>query len=642
MSNTPYVRAALAQAALEFVPPLIRLSLVDNTEFKAEYGLSAEVELAIGDPAVSMQRSHLFNAVRQTLKNGVATEVTDTCGRDWRVTNEAEAGQLPQVRLSSGQETLLLPDLAILSPDVGVRLRSLETVAVEVNLPITSQDTWREVLEERSLEDHEVDLLRKDVHDTPIHVAAQIRQEIIRGVSSASSLVPCSRRYFERLVGVYDGSKSIFDYADCAERNVLEPLSVWRPYEGFMIGLFLSSHSSLTAKSSVNRLSGEELTQCYEYLVTHGDVLSRLGAIEVGLRILPDNREIEPFVVHLIKQIRDDDIDGTSSSFKLLAGLVVLVDGELSMTRLMCSAPPFYRRLVSLSHASLIYRQLMHYKINYEQFYDWALNSSAEQYYMQSLSDMRVEPRWNPELAGPRQLKAECCGRIILAASALESSIKDTDIHDLILGSDPRSLFSLCKFPDPYLPGPLEGTEVIRNVLPSDLAEIIEAQVTGEPVEPSSFIALVNSAMIFGTDSAHVKLAATALRLGDHRLRNVESKSDLLVVLMGLAKVAAAARSTELADELRILMRTYEPDGAYSLSISEKLSICLIAAASRADLTEWRNFVGEWLTELAFGQLGVEEAKVFHSRLQSLCHAVPELWVSCARADAALIAFNEC
>ena len=49
MSNAPYVRAALAQVALDFVPPLIRLSLVDNTEFKEEYGLSAEVDLALGD-----------------------------------------------------------------------------------------------------------------------------------------------------------------------------------------------------------------------------------------------------------------------------------------------------------------------------------------------------------------------------------------------------------------------------------------------------------------------------------------------------------------------------------------------------------------------------------------------------------------
>ena len=45
------------------------------------------------------------------------------------------------------------------------------------------------------------------------------------------------------------------------------------------------------------------------------------------------------------------------------------------------------------------------------------------------------------------------------------------------------------------------------------------------------------------------------------------------------------------------------------------------------------------MTEFAFGELELEEARVFHGRLQYLCHAVPDLWVSCARADAALMAF---
>ena len=149
-----------------------------------------------------------------------------------------------------------------------------------------------------------------------------------QGNASVSSLVPYSRTYFERLVGVYDGSTSILNYAGGAGKDVLEQLSSWRPDEGFMLGLFLSSHAALTAVIGVDRLKKEDIVQCYEYLVTHGDVISRLGAIEIGLRILPENHELEPFVVQLIEQIRDDDIDGTTSSFKLFSGLFILVDGE--------------------------------------------------------------------------------------------------------------------------------------------------------------------------------------------------------------------------------------------------------------------------------------------------------------------------
>lgn len=55
---------------------------------------------------------------------------------------------------------------------------------------------------------------------------------------------------------------------------------------------------------------------------------------------------------------------------------------------------------------------------------------------------------------------------------------------------------------------------------------------------------------------------------------------------------------------------------------------------------EWRGFAGDWLTELAFGELEGNQGDVLHARLSTLLHSVPELWVSCARADAALQAWR--
>ena len=46
--------------------------------------------------------------------------------------------------------------------------------------------------------------------------------------------VPRSRRYFERLVGAYDGSASIRDYAAGRGRQLFQQLSAWRPYDGFL------------------------------------------------------------------------------------------------------------------------------------------------------------------------------------------------------------------------------------------------------------------------------------------------------------------------------------------------------------------------------------------------------------------------
>lgn len=65
--------------------------------------------------------------------------------------------------------------------------------------------------------------------------------------------------------------------------------------------------------------------------------------------------------------------------------------------------------------------------------------------------------------------------------------------------------------------------------------------------------------------------------------------------------------------------------------------VCLLAAASREGLKDWTEFVGDWITELAFlNELENDEINMPYSHLQYLCHAAPELWVTCDRACAAL------
>ena len=150
-------------------------------------------------------------------------------------------------------------------------------------------------------------------------------------------------------------------------------------------------------------MDSEDLVRAFDFLDKHGDRTSQLGAIEVGLRILPSRPEIESVLIRLIEQIRGDDVDEQASGFKLLSALFLLVDGELSRNRLLSAEPPFYRRLAALSQAALIHRQFANSAVDTDKFRNWAFSNSFEQYYMQSLADMRLEPRWNPDLAAARE-----------------------------------------------------------------------------------------------------------------------------------------------------------------------------------------------------------------------------------------------
>lgn len=640
MTDTSLKKSALTVAALDRVPPLIRMSLLGDQSFRDEFGLTMTAIISLGISGPCVQRSDLFDAVRSVLAKGDIVKVTDAEGDVWKLKNEAGVDELPKLILSSLEQRLVLPDLAGLSDDASVRIRSLEEAASDVNLPLISQEKWRNILAERTFEDDEVDTFFSDLRDTPVYLKRSIRTEMAAGKSSVLSLVPNSRRYFERLVGVYDESASIRDYATGPGRNLFEQLAAWRPYEGFLFSLLLSSHWALTTEVTVDLLNERELVQAFDFAEKHCDMLSRLGAFEVGLRVLPERPEIEPFLLDLVQRIRDDDAEEDISEFQLFSALFILVDGELSRTSLMSDKPPFYRRLASLAQAALIHRQLVQCEVDYDHFSKWAFSNRGEHYYMQSFADMRIEPRWNPDLGDPLQVKADFFGRIMIAGHYFEKNLGAGALRDTILVNESQSLSALYKFPYPFLPGPLEGAEDSPNTLPDDFARVIEEKLDTNEVEASSFIALVNSAMLFKITSGHAELAANALRLGNYRLANLEGKSQLVNILSGLATVAAVSRNPALADELRILVRRYRQDSQYGLSIEEVMRICLAASAARKDLIEWRDFVGDWLTELAFGKLDGNEGDIIHSHLKALLHAVPELWISCAKADAALLAWR--
>lgn len=636
--NSPYVKHVLVQEGLKFVPPLIRKTLLGEPRFREEYGFVEDRIIFFGDSGISIQCSTLFDAVRKVLSGASEKKVINKKGQKWRLKNSNKKEEFPSLSLSRGKERFYLPTFfALLSPDTEVRLRSLDKVASDVNLPSSASDSWRDIISKRALEDDEVDTFHNEALDTPVAKTRAIPSEIMGEQISVSSLVPSSRRYFERLVGIYDGSTSICDYASGSGRKLFDQLSAWRPDDGFLYSLFLSSHASLTKEINVDQLNSEDLVHAFEFLDKYGDIISQLGAIEVGLRVLPSRPEIEQILILLIKQIRDDDVHGQTSNFKLLSALFCLVDGELLRTRLFSAEPPFYRRLAALSHAALIHRQLVSLSIDIDKFSEWAFSNYGG-FYLQSLVDMRSEPRWKPNFAMASQMKANFIGRILITANKYEQNITGSQIHDLVFGDEAGSLRPFNDLPETWFPGPLEGTEDTQNVLPPQLAEAIETQLGAEEVGPLSFPALVNCSLFYRISADQAELATTALKYANHRIPNIENKQELVSILAGLAEVAAVSRSLALADELRILIRRYRHDAKYGLSIQEVISMCLVVAASRSDLNEWTEFVGDCLTELAFSDLNDDEAREFHSCLNWLCHIVPELWVSCGRADAALSA----
>ena len=76
MTNAPYVRAVMAQATLEFVPPLIRNSLIGESTFRQEYGFQTEAIIALGDSGLSIPGGRLA-VVERLVETGARTDVVE-------------------------------------------------------------------------------------------------------------------------------------------------------------------------------------------------------------------------------------------------------------------------------------------------------------------------------------------------------------------------------------------------------------------------------------------------------------------------------------------------------------------------------------------------------------------------------------
>ena len=638
MTDDVDVRGAVARHVLRHVPVLLRDSLCSDAEFRETYSVRGDYLLTFADSGVVVQRGVLTRAVRRVLSGATEKRIRDSRGRRWRARFAERPRDLPNLVLTRGAEQQNVPlAFLALAPARELRLRVLEVVRARLNLSDGGGTRWRRVLAERALTEDELGEFLDDLEDTPTERMMTIQQDVRAGRAGVRTFVPTSRRYFDRLVGAFDGSASLTEYAAGRGREHLAALTEWQACDGFLHGLYLSGHSRLTDGITVDRLGGDELPAMLEFVARYGDRMSQVGAVEVGFRVLGSRPEIAPLLMLLVEAIRDDDARGASSGVMLFSSMFHLVDAELSRGRLFVEEPPYYRRLAALAQAAMICGQLSGWRVDGEVVSRWAFAHSLRQCEAQSYVDMRREPRWDYRLGAPSQLKAEFVGRIVSSARRFEKAVGEHDSLSRVviglpgcLGDGPNDQTRM------FLKGPLEGGAASAEGLSKEILHSVEAQLRAKDVGLRSFVQLMNAAQFRELSPRVLALATKALRRLHHRSAGVETSDELFSLGRGVATVAAVGGSPELADEVRVLVRRCRLGGDLSISMEQAVEILLIAAASRRDPGDWGLWIGEALTELAFGRLESEEGIVLRGYIASLCHLRPELWERCGRAEAAL------
>jgi len=638
MPNENAFASALAASALRLFPPRIRTSALERDEFRQRFALGVDAVVRFNQSGAEFVRSVLFGAIRQVLSDSMpGVDIASKDGLVWRVAQKQPGGLV----VSRDRIVMPFPEGLCMSPIVNARLDWFDQQTNRMHVNDRHVEKWRGVLAERPLEDEELDRLLEEFRLTPTYFSGSMSEALRRQSFGVDDLVPSDTRYFDRLAGepVDDVGAQEF-FATRVASHVSRLLGAASPSDGLRAALLLASLSSLAELIDLDGVPRADVLEVFQWLAVQGDRISQVGALECGLRSLHRYPELEPSLAAMTRAIAGDQPADPSGRLRLTSALVALVEGEVGRRNVARRRPPFWRRLTSIAQASLIERGVIQARLDSASMADWALQSGGALFYMQTLIDLRREPRWFPDFISPQQLKAEFVGRIAGSAERHRASIPNGELSSLLWGTESATIQAQMEL-SALLPGPLEGgIEAVREI-PREIEASIRTSLEAEELTPNSFITLVNSSLIFHTGSQLSELAAQALRRVGYQLRKVNANDDPFPLLNSLAMVSAVTRSKELADEVRILARGARRRDGMKLSPEASARIALVAAAANRDVSAWSSFVGEWFTELAFADMTVKQAVALQGDLYTLFHLEPALWETCGRAEAALSAFIE-
>ena len=625
----------LARFLEDYYPPTLRRDIYEKEVLFEKIDQTIDTVLSFGGTDVTVSRSNLYAAARESFSKRLPVQILSSDENQDLVFEPRDDG-VGAFNLVSGEKKLRLFDLWMLTSDIEARSVEFERLAKKYNLPKNDTNRLMSIVTSTDISDREVDLLMKAFENTPIRTIERVSEDTQHGNSEINSLIPPNEEYYVQLVGRYRSTSSFEEFATqdwfAHLQEHLKPDTI----DGLRMALRCSAHQSIASLLGKVNFDHKVAEVVLNSIVNPCDLISKIGVVEYIVPYLSEYPQLRDNVITIINQLRDDDPENNSGLYHSFSKIFAFTEGELSRLKLFEHLAPFYRRFASMTQSSLIQDSILNAKIKIPHFTKWAWERGAQNFYFQNLYDLRFEPYWVPEYSNPSQWKAEIIGRLFNVANNNVKLIDaDQELKSLLLNFEGEDLKKYASFPGPFIPGPLEGHHSMPPVLPEEMEKDVESALDSETVDYKSFVLLVNLSRFFRLNPDHADRAVEALTL-THENILTEKEDHFYDLILGFASVAAVTKSTELADQIRVLIRKFNHLGASSLNPAEVFRIATIAAAAHENLEGWCKYIGEFTFELASSDFDNDQLEQFYSSLRCLLDVAPELWATCGNSERAL------
>jgi hypothetical protein len=627
----------LARMLEDYYPPTIRRDIFNNEDLFEKFDQSVDAKLSVGKTGITVSRSALYKAARQSFSEGKSVQVnySDDNIEAQKLLFELRDDDIGAYNLVSGEKRVRLFDLWMLTDNVEAKLAEFERLAKKYNLSNSDFDRLAPLVEAQEISDREVDLLLKAFENTPARTIERILEDIQHGNSEIDSLIPPRSDYFVQLIGKYVEGHSFEEYvSDYWKRHLTDNLHP-ETSVGLRMALRCSAHQFVSYTISETIFDSNVAEQVLAS-IGKSDLISKIGAVEYMVPYLADHPKLRKPLINIINQLREDDPEDKSGLYNSFSKIFVFVDGEISRLKLFENCAPFYRRFASMTQASLIQDCILNAKIKIPHFTKWAWERGSQNFYFQNLFDLRFEPYWVPEYVNSAQWKSEIIGRLLNVANNNHEFIGgDPELKKLLLDFESEELKKYATYPGPFIPGPMEGHSSMPPELSKELKGDVELALDGETIDYKSFVLLVNFSRFFKLSHDHAGKAIKALSSAHENIL-IEEESKFYDLILGFASVAGVAKTPELAEQIRVLIRKFSNLDSSRLNPTEIFRIAVIAAASHESLEDWCKYIGDFTFELASWDLNEDQVNQLYSSLRCLLDISPELWATCGNSERAL------
>jgi hypothetical protein len=604
--------SVLISQALNVFPPSLQAVVLSDSNFCKANNISTDAQVTLENTGVSFSRSALFQKIRETYSGSSNSKVSDSNNDEWVVSIAIEDKSL--ICIERSETKIKINSFWPLIDDIDLRKSIFEKEAKLRNMDRDDIKKWMSILSQEKLDDDDVWRISSDLELTPFSIENLLRAELSDGINKIKSLAPDGIRYYERLIGIYSESSDINNYA---VNELSHHFNNRVNGECSFLDANLCSHSAISDSISAYISNQDEYLAYAKSAIQSKNPIAIMGCFEIGIsRFIKSN---ESLLQELFEYLCDPEILKTLT---LLSSMTIFVDGELARLNIFKNRPSFYRRLASISQASLITNIVLEQGIEFADIEKWAMEERGLLFYCQTFIDMREEPRWLPGYLSAEQFRNELLGRVYNICQRH----KEFELCKGLL--DQLTSHSFFQF-NSFLPGPLEG-----NTEPGELPDYIKNKLDESIKKQMSLVefgSLINSAQYWKVDDKYVQHAIMLLDISQHQLREAPTKESIFAMLNGLAKVSALTRSKKLATSVMILSRIYRDYLNVNSEPEHILGMGLVASAAFSDKEEWAEYIGQWLTELAYLPLEASAISSLRSMLEQLCVLEPFLYYTCGR-----------